>query len=325
MQVTTKFSVEKLSKKDRKYTWKKIKEQKYLIAMSLPFVIWVLVFKYVPLTGWIMAFQDFKFKSGEGWFTSLFHQKWVGLKHFKVLFDEPQFYQAMKNTIGMSALGIIFGFIFAIGFAILINEINAVRFKKMVQTISYLPHFVSWVIVASIVTSVLAPLGIVNDMLLKLNIIDQPIHFMTKTDSFWGIVIGADLWKETGWNAIIYLAAIAAIDPEMYEAAKVDGASRFKQILYITLPGVKSTVIAILIMSIGNFINIGFEKQLLLGNNVVQESALVIDKYALDYGIGMFRYSYGTAIGIFKSVVGLILVFTANFIAKKTGEGGIIE
>ena len=324
MQITTQFSLKKLLKQDSKYSWKKIKEQKYLIAMSLPFVVWVIIFGYVPLTGWVMAFQDYKFKSGMGWFASLFHQKWVGLKHFKILFEEPQFYQAVRNTIGMSVLGIIFGFIFSVGFALLINEVKDLRFKRMVQTIAYLPHFVSWVIVASIVTSLLAPSGAVNEILMKLNLTDKSIHFMTKPNNFWAIVIGSDIWKETGWNAIVYLAAIAGINPEMYEAAKVDGADRFKQMLHITLPGIKSTVVVLLIMSIGNLINIGFEKQLLLGNNVVQERALVIDKYALDYGIGMFRYSYGTAIGIFKSVVGLILVFSANFIAKKTGEGGII-
>lgn len=324
MQITTQFSLKKLLKQDNKYSWKKIKEQKYLIAMSLPFVIWVIVFKYIPVTGWIMAFQDFKFKSGMGWFTSLFHQKWAGVKHFKLLFEEPQFYQAMRNTIGMSVLGIIFGFIFSLSFALLIHEVKAPTFKRIVQTTAYLPHFVSWVIVASIVTSLLAPSGAINEILIKLSIIDKPIHFMTKPNNFWGIVIGSDIWKETGWNAIIFLAAIAGINPEMYEAAKVDGADRFKQMLHITLPGIRSTVIVLLIMNIGNLINIGFEKQLLLGNNVVQERALVIDKYALDYGIGMFRYSYGTAIGIFKSIVGLILVFSANFIAKRTGESGII-
>lgn len=324
MQGTTEVSMKTLSRKDRKFTWKNIKEQKYLLAMSIPFVIWVIIFKYVPLTGWLMAFQDFKFKTGKGWFATLLDQQWVGLKHFITLFKEPQFYQAMENTLGMSILGIIFGFIFSISFALLINELKALKFKRLVQTISYLPHFVSWVVVAGLVNSMLAPSGAVNELLMALNIIEEPIHFMTKPNMFWGVVIGSDLWKETGWNAIIYLAAITGIDPEMYEAAKVDGANRFKQMIHITLPGIRSTVIVLLIMSIGNLINIGFEKQMLLGNNVVQQKALVLDKYALDYGIGMFRYSYGTAIGIFKSVVGIILVFGANFIAKKTGEGGIV-
>nr|WP_163195880.1 ABC transporter permease subunit [Clostridium thermarum] len=324
MQGTTEVSMKALSRKDRKFTWKNIKEQKYLIAMSIPFVIWVIIFRYVPLTGWLMAFQDFKFKTGKGWFATLLDQQWVGLKHFITLFKEPQFYQAMENTLGMSILGIIFGFIFSISFALLINELKTLKFKRVVQTISYLPHFVSWVVVAGLVNSMLAPAGAVNELLMALNIIKEPIHFMTKPNMFWGVVIGSDLWKETGWNAIIYLAAITGIDPEMYEAAKVDGANRFKQMIHITLPGIRSTVIVLLIMSIGNLINIGFEKQMLLGNNVVQQKALVLDKYALDYGIGMFRYSYGTAIGIFKSVVGIILVFGANFIAKKTGEGGIV-
>jgi putative aldouronate transport system permease protein len=324
MQATRRPSMKELSKKDRKFTWKNIKEQKYLIFMSLPFVIWVIVFRYVPLTGWLMAFQDFKFKTGKGWFATLLDQNWVGLKHFRVLFEEPQFYQAMTNTLAMSLLGILFGFIFSIGFALLLNEMKAIRFKRIVQTISYLPHFVSWVIVASIVNSMLAPSGAINELLVRFNIVDQPIHFMTRPNMFWGVVTASDLWKETGWNAIIYLAAMTGIDTEQYEAAKVDGANRFRQIIHITLPGIKSTVVVLLIMSIGNLINIGFEKQMLLGNNVVAQKSLVLDKYALDYGIGMFRYSYGTAIGIFKSVVGILLVFTANFLAKRAGEGGIV-
>lgn len=298
--------------------WEKIQDQKYLIAMSFPFVIWVIIFKYSPLFGWTMAFQDYKPKYG------FFDQKWVGFKHFIALFKEEQFYQALQNTLAMSLLTITIGTICSITFALLLNEMKTLRFKKLVQTVSYLPHFVSWVVVANIVGSVLAPTGIVNELLMKFNITSSQINFMTIPSMFWGVVTASDLWKETGWNAIIYLAAITGIDLQLYEAAKVDGANRFKQVLYITLPCIKSTVIILLILSIGNLINIGFEKQYLLGNNTVATKSLVLDKYALDYGIGMFRYSYGTAIGIFKSVVSVFLIFIANGIAKKSGEGHII-
>lgn len=319
MEVEVAEILQNNTKKSKKQVlMNKIKNQKVLIFMSLPFVIWVIVFRYLPLAGWLMAFQDYK--PGKG----LFDQTFVGLKHFKTLFQEPQFYQALQNTLAMGILGLIFGTLFAITFALLINELRNAKFKKVIQTISYLPHFISWVVAATIITSMLSPDGVVNDILIKLNITSSGISFMSNPDYFWGIVTCSDIWKEMGWNAIIYLAAITAIDPELYDAAKVDGAGRFRQIINITLPSIKATIVVLLIMNIGNLINIGFEKQMLLGNNIVSDKSLVIDKYALDYGIGMFRYSFGTAIGIFKSVISVILIFIANKIAKKTGEGGLI-
>lgn len=316
--IDTGKTVKGKKKKEKNISLKLIKKQKFLIFMSLPFVIWIIIFKYLPLVGWAMAFQDYK--PGK----SLLDQTWVGLKHFKALFNEPQFYQSLQNTIAMSLLGLVFGTICSIGFALLLNEIRNAKFKKTVQTISYLPHFISWVVAASIITSMLAPSGIINELLIKWHIIDMPIQFMSNPSLFWGIVTSGDLWKEMGWNAIIYLAAITSIDPELYDAAKVDGAGRVKQILNITLPSIKPTIIVLLIMSIGNLLNIGFEKQMLLGNPIVADKSLVIDKYALDYGIGMFRYSFGTAIGIFKSAVSIILLLGANKLAKKVGEGSLI-
>ena len=305
------------SRPKRNETWKKIKNQKALMLMSFPFVVWLIVFKYIPLGGWIMAFQDYNPAQG------IFNQEWVGLKHFKVLFNEPLFYRALKNTLGMGMLGLIFGTIASIVFALLINEVRLLKYKRLTQTVSYLPHFVSWVIVANIVTTMLSQEGAINNLLMKLHIIKDPINFMSNPDLFWGIITVADVWKETGWGAIIYLAAMAGIDPQLYEAARVDGASRLRQMWHITLPSIRPVIIVLLILSIGNLINIGFEKQMLLGNNIVAEKALVLDLYALNYGIGMFRYSFGTAIGIFKSVISIILIVIFNNIAKKTGEGGI--
>ncbi|MGG7058185.1 ABC transporter permease [Clostridium nigeriense] len=308
-------------KKERKITWKNIKKQWVLIAMSFPFVLWVIIFKYLPLFGWTMAFQNYKPQ------LSFFEQEWVGFKHFIDLFQEPLFYESLKNTLGMSILGLVFGTGSAILFALFLNELRYTKFKKLVQTVSYLPHFISWVVAATIVTNMLANAGIVNELLMKFNIISQPINFLSSTSMFWGIVTASDVWKEMGWNAIIYLAAMTAIDPELYDAAKVDGAGRFRRMFSITLPLIKSTVLVLLIMSIGNILNIGFEKQMLLGNPTVATKSLVIDKYALDYGIGMFRYSFGTAIGIFKSVVGIILIFLANNASKKfnDGEGSLMK
>jgi putative aldouronate transport system permease protein len=297
--------------------WKKAKKQKALIFMSLPFVIWLIIFKYIPIGGWIMAFQDYKPQNG------LLDQEWVGLKHFKDLFNEPMFYRALENTLGMGILGILFGTVSAIIFALLLNELRLLHLKKFTQTVSYLPHFVSWVICANIVITMLSQEGVINNLLMGMGIIDKPVGFMSDPDLFWGIVTIADVWKETGWNAIIYLAAMAGVDQQLYEAAKVDGANRFRQMWHITLPSIRPVIIILLILSIGNLINIGFEKQMLLGNNIVAEKALVIDLYALDYGIGMFRYSFGTAIGIFKSVISIILILICNQFAKKMGEGRV--
>lgn len=286
--------------------------------MSLPFVLWIIIFCYTPLVGWLMAFQDYAPTK------SIFNQQYVGLYHFKKLFQDPLFYKAMKNTLGMGILGLIFGFLSSITFALFLNELRFTRMKKLTQTISYLPHFVSWVIVANIVRTSLAPSGIINTILQNMNLIEKPIMFFSDKKYFWWIVTFSDVWKETGWNAIIYLAAMTSIDQSMYEAARVDGATRLQQMWNITLPAIKPIISILLIMSIGNLINIGFEKQMLLGNNVIKDAALVLDKYALDYGIGLFKYSYGTAIGIFKSVVSIILVFTFNRIAKKTGQGHLM-
>jgi putative aldouronate transport system permease protein len=304
---------------DRNRFWKIFAQQKYLYLMSLPFVAWVFVFQYLPIWGWTMAFQ--KFKPGKGFF----EQEWVGFDNFVKLFHDDQFYQVMRNTLAMSFMGLIAGFTVPIIFAILLNELRGMFFKRSVQTISYLPHFVSWVVVAGIVTKMLSiDGGIVNEVLMRLHLVDEPVQFMAKGEWFWGIVTISDLWKETGWNAIIYLAAITAIDTEQFEAAKVDGASRLRQIWHITLPSIRPTIIILLIMSIGHLISIGFEKQFLLGNSLVSDYSEVLDLYALNYGLGMGRYSFGTAINIFNSVISIILLFVANGLFKRITKESIM-
>lgn len=308
----TAFQREKVDKKSRlKRKITEIKRQKYLCLMALPFVIWVVIFKYIPLWGWTMAFQEYK----PG--LSFFEQQFVGFKYFKIMFEDPQFYLALRNTLGMSILTLIVNFTFPIVLAILLSEIRAKKFQKVVQTISYLPHFVSWVIVASMVTSMLASDGLINQMLISSGILDQAIPFMAKPQYFWGVVTLSDLWKELGWNSIIFLAAIAGISPELYEAAAIDGAGKFKRIVNITLPSILPTVMIMLIMSIGNIINIGFEKQMLLSNSLVTDVATVLDMYILDYGIRSSRYAFGTAVGMFKSLVSISMVFAANALSKK--------
>ena len=303
----------------KKSLWKRIVEQKVLVLMILPFLVWIVIFRLAPLFGWIMAFQDFKPGNGAG--RGIIGSPFVGLKHFITLFADPMFYLAMRNTLAMSVLGLVFGFTVPILFAVLLNEVNNRYFKKLVQTVSYLPHFISWVIASSIIKLVLSNTGILNDILLNLGMIIKPISFMQIPKAFWWIVVLADLWKEVGWGSIIYLAAITGIDPALYEAAEIDGAGRIRRIWHITLPSIRPTMVVILIISIGWLIQIGFERQYLLGNALVQDYALVLDLYVLNYGLNLARYSFGTAIGIFKSLISLLLVFGANWVSHKFNEG----
>ncbi|WP_313771732.1 sugar ABC transporter permease [Neobacillus niacini] len=308
-----------IQKPKKKSFWKTFVQQKYLYLMSVPFVLLVIVFNYFPLWGWSMAFQNYKPA------LSLFQQEWVGFEHFIELFSDERFYRALRNTLGMSLLGLTVGFVMPIIFAVLLNEVRLSVFKRTVQTITYLPHFVSWVVVAGIVTKMLSTDGgVINEMLISLGILDKPAQFMAEGTYFWSIVVASDIWKEMGWNAIIFLAAISGIDSQLYEAAKVDGAGRLRQIWHVTLPGIRPTILVLLILNIGHLTSIGFEKQMLLGNNLVVDYAEVLDLYALNYGIGLGRFSYGTAIGIFNSVISIILLFVANGIFKKYSNSSVM-
>lgn len=301
--------------KAKKNILERMKKQKTLIIMTIPFVIYTLIFNYTPLIGWLMAFQ--KFKPAKG----IFDQTWCGFDQFKILFSDPTFLSVVRNTLCMSLINLTLGFICSIGFALLLNEVRLMLAKKFVQTISYLPHFLSWIIVTGIVAEVLSTeTGIVNQILVALHIINQPINFFADPKYFWGIVGLTNVWKEVGWGSIIYLAAITSINPDLYEAAEIDGAGRFKKMLHITLPGIKSTIFILLIMNIGNIVNAGFEVQYLLGNGLVQSVSQTIDIFVLRYGISLNNYSLATAAGIFKSVISITLIFIANRFAKSAGE-----
>ncbi len=302
------------AEKKRVISWKEIKKQKVLMIWSAVIVLYGIIFYYLPLAGWAMAFQDYKPKLG------IFGSKFIGFAKFAELFHDTYFRLAVRNTLAMGIINLAATFITAIVFALLLNEIRSMRGKKVIQTISYLPHFLSWIIVAGILHDVLSGTGIFNEVLMKLKLIDQPINFFAHTKFFWPIVAFANVWKETGWNAIIYLSAITAIDPALYEAASMDGAGRVKKILYVTLPGIRSTIIILLLMNVGNVLNAGFEVQYILGNGLVQKVSQTIDIYVLKWGISQNDYSLGTAAGIFKSVVSIILIVIANQVAKRYGE-----
>ena len=300
--------------KKRNITWKEIKKQKVLIIWSAIIVAYGVIFCYLPLGGWIMAFQNYKPKDG------LLHSAFVGLDKFKQLFSDDTFIQVIRNTLAMGVINLIVTFIAAIVFAILLNEVKSNGGKKTVQTISYLPHFLSWIIVTGILHDALSSSGIINELLLKFHILDQPLNFFAYPQFFWPIVAFANVWKETGWNAIIYLSAITAIDPSLYEAANMDGAGRWARIRYVTLPGIKPTIMILLLMNVGNVLNAGFEIQYLLGNGLVKSVSETIDIYVLKWGISQNDFAIVTAAGIFKSFVSIVLIVIANQIAKKNGE-----
>lgn len=296
------------------FTWKEFKKQWFLMLCTLLIVVYGIIFYYVPIVGWIMAFQHYKPKTG------LLHSKFVFLDKFIFLFTDDTFIKVIRNTLCMGVINLVVTFITAIAFAILLNEIKSTFGKKSVQTISYLPHFLSWIIVTGILHDALSSTGIINEILLALHIIDKPFQFFMYKEWFWPIVAFANVWKETGWNAIIYLAAITSIDPCLYEAASIDGAGRFNKMRYITLPGLRPTIMILLLMNVGNVLNAGFEVQYLLGNDVIKSVADTIDIYVLTWGVSQNDYSLGTAAGIFKSLVSIVLIVAANWLAKKFGE-----
>ncbi len=306
--------------KDKKITWKRMVKQKEFIFISIPFVLYMATFYYIPIWGgWSMAFQNYK--PGKD------IQQWVGFEQFERLFTNERFFRVLRNTLAMSSINLILGFSTAIILALLLNEVKKQWFKRSVQTISYLPHFLSWVIAAGIVSMVLSSNGIVNTLLVNSGIVDEPILWLSKGKYFWGGIVGgvSTVWKEVGWNTIIYLAAMSAINPALYEAANVDGgAGRFRKMWHITLPGIRPTIIILLILSIGRILETGFEVQYLLGRGMTMDWAETIDLFAINYGISIGNYSFATAAGIFKSVISVMLIITANGISKRFGQERLV-
>lgn len=300
----------------RKLTPRRLWQQRYLLLMSVPLLVWLIVFKYIPLWGWTMAFQEVKPAT---FAIPMFERKWVGFANFLKAFNDRLFAQTMWNTLGVSFIGIVMGTLVSVGFAVLLNELKFTKFKKITQTVSYLPHFVSWVIIASIAKNFLGDGGVLDSILgtrLKLMSTDSVL--------IWFVIVFIDIWKETGWNAIIYLSAMAGIDSGLYEAASIDGAGRFRRIWHVTLPGIKPTIIILLIMSIGSVLGVGMERQMLLSNGVVQDHTMVLSWFSYKRGIGNNNYGLGTAIGMFQSLVGLVLLLIANRVAKSVGEDSLL-
>jgi putative aldouronate transport system permease protein len=298
-----------------KITRRLLKKQRELIFISIPFVLYGILFYYAPLTGWLMAFQ--KYKPAKG----ILGSDWVGLKNFETLFKDDVFIKVIRNTLAMGVINLVLSFVFAIGLAILLNEVRLKGPKRFAQTISYLPHFLSWIIAVGIIREMLSiDHGIINEILVGIGALKEPLNFFAHPKLFWWIVGFSNVWKETGWNSIIYLAAISAINPEIYEASALDGAGRLGKIWHVTLPGIKPTIFILLLMNLGNVLNVGFEIQYLMTNPLIQSVSQTIDIYVLKWGISQANFSIGTAAGIFKSAVSIILIFLANSSAKLAGE-----
>lgn len=296
-----------------------------LQIFALSGIAYLVVFNILPMFGLVMGFKNYTISSGiKGIFTS----QWVGLKYFKEFFNDYQFPTLLKNTIGISLLKLVFTFPLPIIFAIMLSQMPTGRFKKLTQTASYLPHFISWVIISGISYQFLSSTGIINSLLLKLGWISKPIGFLTDADKYWGLATVLDMWKETGWWAIVFLAAIMGINQEMYESAMLDGASRLQRDWYITLPSIKSTIVTVLILAIGNLFGGGlsgsnFEQSYLLGNSMNSRASSIIQTYVYTVGLANGRYSYATAVGLIQSVVSLVFVLVSNAVSKKIAGSGL--
>ncbi len=303
----------------KKTFWQLLFSQRQLVLMSLPFVLYIILFKFVPLWGWNMAFQNYKPN------LPFSKQQWVGFAKFIILFKDKEFLLSLRNTVGMSLISTALGYVTAILIAVMLNEVKCIGIKRFTQTVSYLPHFLSWIIVTGLVANALAVEdGILNDILMFFGLIDKPIQWLATPKYFWPIIGWTYVWKEVGWNTIVYLGAMTAIDPNIYEAAEIDGCGRIRKILHVTLPGIKPTIIIMMIMSAGHILDANFEMPFFLRNGMIEDVASTIDIYVLKYGFKQFDFALATAAGIFKNVVNILLLLVANYIAKSAGEERLI-
>ena len=295
----------------------KVWRSKYLILMIIPAIVFYIVFCYVPMYGILMAFKDFRPKLG------IWDSPWNGVENFIRVFEEPKFWLAFRNTLIIGSVKIVISFLGAVIIALLLNELRMMKTKKTIQTIVTFPHFLSWVVVSGFIFSLFSYNGVVNSIIELMG--GGRTNFLADTKFFFGMVFASDVWKEAGWGSIIYLATMAGIPQDQYEAADIDGATRLQKIWHITLPGIKPTAILLLIMSVGGVLSAGFDQILNLGNPLIREDVNIIDTYIYYHAIvGSDSAGVGTAIGLFKSVISFGLVITVDRIAKACGERGII-
>ncbi|WP_223285689.1 ABC transporter permease [Paenibacillus sp. PL91] len=291
-------------------------QNKYLWLLFLPCLIYYLVFRYAPMFGLVITFKDYNL------FRGVWASDWVGFKYYRMFLENPDFLLLMKNTFLLGIMTLAFGFPAPIILALLLNEVRKAAFKRFVQTVSYLPHFISNVIVASMVIMFLSPTGgLINDMIVALGF--EPINFMNEPGLFRGIYVLSEIWQHIGWETIIYLAALTAVDPQLYEAASIDGASRMRKLWHVTLPGISFAIVITLIMNIGSVLEIGFEKVFLMQNPAIYETADIISTYVYRVGMEQGNFSYGAAIDLFMGIISLIFIYSANFISRRVSETSI--
>lgn len=294
----------------------KVWKYRFLYLLLLPGLIYFIVYKYFPMFGLIIAFKDYSA------FQGFMDSPWVGLRHFRTIFDSPDMVRIFFNTLYLNALQLLFAFPAGIVLALMLNEVKNSLFRRTVQSIVYLPHFVSWIVVVSIALTILGSDGIVNSVLEAFGL--KPINFLTSPGWFMPLITLEGIWKETGWGTIIFLAALSGINPNLYEAAVIDGASRWQSIVYITLPSLRGTIAILLILQMGHVLDTGIEQILLMVNALTKDVGTTLDLYVFQKGIEGADYSFATAFGLFKSLIGLILILGANRLAKRFGEEGVI-
>ena len=300
-----------------KTTFKEIKKHWQLLALVLPALIYVIIFLYIPMYGVTIAFQDFKPYLG------YIDSPWVGLKHFQRFFNSPNFIPLLKNTLLLSVMQLILTFPLPILLALAISQLKNKHFQKFAQLITYAPHFISAVVLVSVMRLMLDPqTGVINHIMMSMGM--EPVFFMGDPKAFRWVYVLSDIWQSTGWNSIIYFAALSAVDVSMHEAAIMDGATKFQRIKYIDFPSILPTIVTLLILNTGKIMNIGFEKVYAMQNALNLSVSEIIPTYVYQVGILEGQYSYSAAINLFNSVINLILLLTVNYIAKKTNDTSIL-
>ncbi len=294
--------------------WKEVKKFKHIYIILIPAILYYLIFHYAPMGGLAIAFQKFSITKG------IFGSRWVGLRNFSSFLSDVYFWRLLRNTLMLNFWGLVFGFPAPILFALLLNEIRNERFKKSVQTITYMPHFLSSVVVCSLVLTFVSSQGCINSIINFFG--GDTVRFMSDPKYFYRIYVISDIWQQLGWNSVLFIAAIAGIDQELYEAASIDGAGRFRKIVHVTIPGIMGTIMIVLIMRVGRMLSVGYDKIILLYNPAIYETADVISTYVYRRGMLDGDYSYSTAVGLFNSVFNFIFLMSANALSKKgTGSG----
>lgn len=295
----------------------KFKNQSMYQLMVWPGVLLLIVFNFIPMYGIIIAFKDYSVLG------TIAEADWVGLEYFREFLSDRMFWNVMRNTLGISFFKLLLGFPAAILLAVMINELVNEKLKKLVQTISYLPHFLSWVILGGMFITWLSETGLVNNILMDLNLVEKPIRFLTDPNKYWAIAVISDIWKEIGWNTILYIAAMTGINPALYEAAKIDGASKLQQIFKITIPSIRHIIALTFVLSVGGLLGSNLDQTLVLQNSVNYQASEVINSYVYKMGIQLGDFSYATAVGLFVSVFSLILVVVSHWFTKKLSDESV--